>query len=58
MHKKKYSFGISLKTSAFSRVNSSKSLFKEKVHAILLKIFEAQDSYADLNTIISDFKKY
>ena len=34
------------------------SLFKEKVHAILLKIFEAQDSYADLNTIISDFKKY
>ena len=38
--------------------NSSKSLFKEKVHAILLKIFEAQDTYADLNTIISDFKKY
>ena len=38
--------------------NSSKYLFKEKVHAILLKIFEAQDSYADLNTIISDFKKY
>ena len=37
--------------------NSSKSLFKEKVHAILLKIFEAQDSYADLNTITSDFKK-
>ena len=36
---------------------SSKSLFKEKVHAILLKIFEVQDSYADLNTIISDFKK-
>ena len=36
--------------------NSSKSLFKEKVHAILLKIFEAQDSYGDLNTIISDFK--
>ena len=35
--------------------NSSKSLFKEKVHAILLKIFEAQDSYAGLNTIISDF---
>ena len=33
-----------------------KSLFKEKVHAILLKIFEGQDSYADLNTIISDFK--
>ena len=32
--------------------NSSKSLFKEKVHAILLKIFEAQDSYADLNTTI------
>ena len=31
---------------------SSKSLFKEKVHAILLKIFEAQDSYADLNTTI------
>ena len=38
--------------------NSSKSLSKEKVHAILLKILEAQDSYADLNTIISDFKKY
>ena len=38
--------------------NSSKSPFKEKVHAILLKIFEAQDSYADLNTIISDFKRY
>ena len=38
--------------------NSSKYLFKEKVHAILLKIFDAQDSYADLNTIISDFKKY
>ena len=37
--------------------NSSKSLFKEKVHAILLKIFEVQDRYADLNTIISDFKK-
>ena len=37
---------------------SSKSLFKGKVHAILLKIFEAQDSYADLNTIINDFKKY
>ena len=36
---------------------SSKSLFKEKVHAILLKLFEAQDSYADLNTIISHFKK-
>ena len=34
------------------------SLFKEKFHAILLTIFEAQDSYADLNTIISDFKKY
>ena len=38
--------------------NSSKSLFKEKVHTILLKIFEVQDRYADLNTIISDFKKY
>ena len=37
--------------------NSSKSLFKETVHAILLKIFEVQDRYADLNTIISDFKK-
>ena len=37
--------------------NSSKSLFKEKVHTILLKIFEVQDN-ADLNTIISDFKKY
>ena len=37
--------------------NSSKSLFKEKVHTILLKIFEVQDRYADLNTIISDFKK-
>ena len=36
--------------------NSSKYLFKEKVHAILLKIFEVQDRYADLNTIISDFK--
>ena len=34
--------------------NSSKSLFKEKVHATLLKIFEVQDRYADLNTIISD----
>ena len=38
--------------------NSSKSLFKEKVHATLLKIFEVQDRYADLNTIISDFKNY
>lgn len=37
--------------------NSSKSLFKEKVHTILLKIFEVQDRYADLNTIISDLKK-
>ena len=37
--------------------NSSKSLFKEKVHTILLKIFDVQDRYADLNTIISDFKK-
>ena len=27
------------------------------VHTILLKIFEVQDRYADLNTIISDFKK-
>ena len=36
--------------------NSSKSLSKEKVHATLLKIFEVQDRYADLNTIISDFK--
>ena len=34
------------------------SLIKEKVHAILLKIFEVQDRYADLNTIISDFKNY
>ena len=38
--------------------NSSKSLFKEKVHATLLKIFEVQDRYADLNTIISDLKNY
>ena len=38
--------------------NSSKSLFKEKVHTILLKIFEVQDRYADLNTIITDLKKY
>ena len=38
--------------------NSSKSLFKEKVQATLLKIFEVQDRYADLNTIISDFKNY
>ena len=38
--------------------NSSKSLFKEKVHATLLKTFEVQDRYADLNTIISDFKNY
>ena len=38
--------------------NSSKSLFKEKVHATLLKIFEVQDRYADLNTIISDSKNY
>ena len=37
--------------------NSSKSRVKEKVHTILLKIFEVQDRYADLNTIISDFKK-
>ena len=29
-----------------------------KVHATLLKIFEVQDKYADLNTIISDFKNY
>ena len=33
------------------------NLFKEKVHAILLKILEVQDRYADLNTIISDFKQ-
>ena len=26
--------------------------------SILLKIFEVQDRYVDLNTIISDFKKY
>ena len=38
--------------------NSSKSLFKEKVHVTLLKIFEVQDRYADLNTITSDFKNY
>ena len=38
--------------------NSSKFLFKEKVHTILLKIFDVQDRYADLHTIISDFKKY
>ena len=38
--------------------NSSKSLFKETVQTILLKIFEVQDRYADLNMIISDFKKY
>ena len=38
--------------------NSPKSLFKEKVHVILLKIFEVQDRYADLNTIISDFNNY
>ena len=38
--------------------NSSKSLFKEKVHTILLKIFQVQDRYADLNMIISDFEKY
>ena len=38
--------------------NSSKSLFKKKVHTILLKILEVQDRYADLNTISSDFKKY
>ena len=38
--------------------NSSKSLFKKKVHTILFKIFEVQDRYADLNTISSDFKKY
>ena len=31
--------------------NSSKSLFKKKIHTILLKIFEVQDRYADLNTI-------
>ena len=29
--------------------NSSKSLFEEKVHTILLKIFEVQDRYADDN---------
>ena len=29
-----------------------------KVHATLLKIFEVQDRYVDLNTIISDFKNY
>ena len=33
-------------------------LFKEKVHATLLKIFEVQDRYAHLNTIIADFKNY
>ena len=40
--------------------NSSKSLFKEKVHrhAILLKIFEVQDRYACLNMTISYFKNY
>ena len=36
--------------------NSSKSLFKEKVHAILLKIFEVQDRHVDLNTILSILK--
>ena len=27
-------------------------------NTILLKIFEVKDRYAELNTIISDFKKY
>ena len=36
----------------------TESLFKEKAHAILLKIFEVQDRYADLSAIISGFKKY
>ena len=43
---------------SFTRKAKSKSLFKEKVHTIMLKIFEVQNRYADLNTIISDFKKY
>ena len=34
------------------------SLKKKLIHTILLKISEVQDRYADLNTIISDFKKY
>ena len=38
-------------------IRQNLSLRKKFNHAILLKIFEAQDSYADLNTIISDFKK-
>ena len=38
--------------------DSPKSLFKEKVHTILLEIFEVQDRYADLKVIISEFKKY
>ena len=48
-------FGIAYLKIYETRQNHS---FKENVHAILLKIFEAQDSYADLNMIISDFKKY
>ena len=37
-------------------IRQNLSLRKKFNHAILLKIFEGQDSYADLNTIISDFK--
>ena len=31
--------------------------FKKKVHTILLDILKTQDSYGDLNLIISEFKK-
>ena len=30
----------------------------QQYNTFLLKIFEVQHRYADLNTIISDFKKY
>ena len=37
--------------------NLPKNIFKKKVHAILLDILKTQDSYGDLNFIISEFKK-
>ena len=48
----------SLKKSNDSLKKQLENARKEKIHTILLKIFEVQDRYADLNTIISDFKKY
>ena len=49
---------VSCKKDKLTTRLSFTTFFKENVHATLLKIFEVQDRYADLNTIISDFKNH